>query len=417
MPSSPAVSLRDHRSAPYSHSFPSRPPALILGGGANALSIARSLGRKGTRTYAINTPTAAVRYSRFARWIPLPQGDAKTIWTRFLLSEASDYLRGAVLFPASDDALEILIEHHEQLSQKYQLDLCVPSAQAAMLNKLKTYQAARRAGIDTPQFWLAQSQDQIASLRDELVFPLLMKPIYSHKFAARFGVKYLVAENYEQLSDAWSQVGDENLEVMLVEKIPGPDSRLCSYYTYIDHQGEHLFGFTKRIVRRFPPEMGIACRHVTDDVPDLAEPAAALFQEVGLRGVANVEFKLDPRDGRLKLIECNARLTAANTLLDQCGHDLALFVYQQVIGGETVSFRKPAKPMYLWNPIDDLRAFLALRRSGHLNLRQWLRSIAASNVTFPYFQWNDPLPAVMGTRNRIVRQFQRVFRKFRKGEA
>ena len=48
----------------------------------------------------------------------------------------------------------------------------------------------------------------------------------------------------------------------------------------------------------------------------------ALFGHAGLRGVANVEFKRDPRDGRLKLIECNARFTAANGLLTASGIDL-----------------------------------------------------------------------------------------------
>ena len=60
--------------------------------------------------------------------------------------------------------------------------------------------------------------------------------------------------------------------------------------------------------------------------------ALRLFRHVGLRGLANVEFKLDPRDGQYKLIECNARFTAANGLVAKSGIDLGRFVYCRAVG-------------------------------------------------------------------------------------
>jgi len=383
------------------------PPAIVIGGGANALSIARSLGRNGIQVWALNYGHTPVRYSRFARWLSLDgKEQGKAAWGEFLLGSASDELEGAVLIPASDDALELLIEHHAKLKRKFRLDLFVPDAQAAMLNKLKTYQAAQRVGVETPKFWLVDTISSVQKLKDELIFPLLVKPLVSHHFVATFGVKFLVAENFQELISAWEQIGEDH-DVMLVEKIPGPDSQLCSYYTYIDENGHHLFRFTKRIVRRFPPEMGGACRHVTDHIPELIEPATRLFAEAGLRGLANVEFKLDPRDGVLKLIECNARITAANILLDRCGYDLALFLYQRVCQGELPKFGDYPDDVYLWNPIDDVRAFLQLRRRGELSFGQWISSICKTNVTLQVFQWSDPFPAWMNNWHRLCQALKR----------
>lgn len=389
------------------YSATAQPPVIIIGGGANALSIARSLGRTGIEVWALNYESSPVRYSRFAHWLSLdgkPQG--KSTWRDFLLGTASDELQGAVLIPASDDALELLIECHSQLKRKFRLDLFVPDAQALMLNKLQTYQAADRVGVPTPKFWLVDSKSSVQDLRDRLVFPLLVKPLYSHRFVATFGVKFLIAESFEQLNESWDKL-DEDHQVMLVEKIPGPDSQLCSYYTYIDENGKHLFQFTKRIIRRFPPEMGVACRHVTDHIPELVEPATKLFAEAGLRGLANVEFKLDPRDGVLKLIECNARITAANALLDRCGYNLALFLYQRVVEGELPQFGDYPDQAYLWNPVDDLRAFLQLRSRGELSFGKWIQSICKTNVTLPIFQWTDPLPSWMDTWHRLCRVLKR----------
>lgn len=384
-----------------------KPPAIVIGGNANALSIARSLGRQGVEVFALNEAHVGVRYSRFAKWIPLKGKDqSKEAWTEFLLGAGSNHLSGAVLIPASDDALEILIENYQSLTDKYRMDLFVPAAQAAMLNKWETYLAARRVDVPTPKFWLADSRKTIEELRDELVFPLLVKPSFSHHFVAKFGVKYIVAESIEKLLEVWDRIG-ENIQVMLVEKIPGPDSQLCSYYTYIDENGEHKFQFTKRIVRRYPPEMGVACRHVTDHIPELIEPARKLFAEVGLRGLANVEFKLDSRDGVLKLIECNARITAANVLLDRCGYQLAYYLYQRARGEVAPQFGAYPDDVYLWNPVDDIRAFALLRRRGELTLVAWLRSLFKRRVTLQYFQWSDPLPAWLGMWHRLGRVFNR----------
>src|SRR5881397_3713044 len=50
-------------------------------------------------------------------------------------------------------------EHRQALSEKFRLDLSNPKAQLCMLNKLCTYQAARRAGVPTPKFWIADKRE------------------------------------------------------------------------------------------------------------------------------------------------------------------------------------------------------------------------------------------------------------------
>ncbi len=62
---------------------------------------------------------------------------------------------------------------------------------------------------------------------------------------------------------------------------------MCSYYTYLDRSGMPTFDFTKRILRRRLPNMGIACYHITDWNPEVSDLVLQLFNHVGLRGVAN----------------------------------------------------------------------------------------------------------------------------------
>lgn len=387
------------------------PPVIVVGGGSNALSIARSLGRRGIAVYAINEPDAHICASRFARRIR-DAGATSHTWKRWLLGAASDEWRGSVILAASDAALEMIAEHREALAAKFILDLSNPPAQLVMLNKLATYRAAVAAGVPTPRFWVVATAEETEPLRSDLVFPLIVKPRLSHLFEERFGQKFFLAHTYDELLAAFRAVQGARIETLLVERIPGPDSKLCSYYTYLDESGEPLLDFTKRIVRRWPVGMGGACYHVTDDVPRVRDLSLRLFRQVGLRGLANAEFKLDERDGELKLIECNARFTAANGLLADCGLDLALLVYNRLTGRDLPPLSGFRTGVRLWYPCEDFKAFRQLRRSGDLTVMRWLLSLC-HRQTLPFFRWSDPWPSLVAESRRFCRAANRLWRALR----
>ncbi len=373
------------------------PPALIVGGDHGCLSIARSLGSAGIPVYAINPRQSVVRYSRFCRWIDLPDSNAiaTEVWAAYLLGRQSNHLRGAVLLAASDEAIELIAEHREALSEKFTLDLSNPEAQLCMLDKLCTYRAAQAAGVPTPKFWGANTRKQIVKLEHELVFPLILKPVLGHEFSRKFIGPYAVTYNLDELLSAFDTVCGAGVPTFLVEMIPGPDDRLCSYYTYLDENGNNLIDFTKRVIRRYPMNMGGSTYHITDCVPDIRALSLALFRLVGLRGVANAEFKMDVRDGKLKLIECNARFTAADCLLVASGLNLPLFVYDRLTGRPHAAPSSYRMGMRLWKPVGDVAAYRQLNKMGLLTFRAWIRSIMHPQI-LPVFRWNDPLPGIIG---------------------
>jgi D-aspartate ligase len=377
------------------------PPAVLIGGGANALSVARSLGRAGTRVYALNRATEHVCNSRYCTPLPIPCADnSEEGWSAYLLGNASEALRGAVLLACSDEGLGILARHRAALLANFRLDLCNPAAQLAMLDKLATYRQAANADVPTPRFWVPESTLHVEALQGELVYPLLVKPLLSHLYQQRFAGKFVVAASFAEALAAYCQIRAAGVDVMFVEQIPGPDDRLCSYYTYLDDQGEALFDFTKRVIRRYPAGMGPGCCHVTDWNPEARNLGLRLFRHVGLRGLANVEFKRDERDGKLKLMEVNARFTAANCLVARSGYDLARFVYQRLIGQPQQLPATYRVGQRLWYPLEDFHAFRQLRRLGQLSWRQWLASIGHATM-LPFFAWDDPLPSLVNEWRRL----------------
>jgi len=373
---------------------PPLPPVIIFGGYFVTLTVGLSLAARSIPVYVLNERWEEARFSRCVRPIRLPENlPYPQSATAFLTGDASNHLKGSVLLAGGDEELEIIAKHHETLRDKFRLDLSNPVAQLMMLDKLATYKAAKEAGVATPKFWQVWSESDIHRLRDELVYPLIVKPKVSHVFQKKFKAKFLVAEDFDQLLEAHRIAKTADVDILLVEKIPGPDSRYCSYYTYLDEEGNALFDFTKRIIRRYPMNMGLASYHITDRVENVRELSLKLFRHVGLQGLANAEYKYDERDGQLKLIECNARFTAANSLVAKAGFNLGNFVYNRIVGISQPPLTEFRTGLRLWDPLKDWRAFLELRKRGELTFLQWLASVMHRS-SIAYFSWRDPLPSL-----------------------
>jgi len=399
----------DTRSTINEHSSEALPSAVVLHGNDNLFSIVRSLGKRGIPVHLLNNSQAVAQHSRYAKIIPIATNlTLMEAALEFLTGAQSDYLTGSVLLAASDDALECIAKNRHQLSSKYLLDASNPEAQMAMLDKLQTYRIAAAAGVPTPRFWSVAKDTVLDSLREELIFPLIVKPLLSHEFQKKFpkNVKFITANDFPEVAKAVDLVQSMGIDVLLLEMIPGPDSRLCSYYTYMNEHGIPLFDFTKRIVRRYPKNMGLATYHVTDHVNEIKEPATRLFQQAKLIGLANAEFKFDVRDQTMKLIECNARFTAANGLVNEAGLDLATFVYNRIVGLTPPGMDGFQDNLTMWDPVRDYRAYRELRKANEMRFFEWVRSVCRSH-TFPCFKLTDPLPAFARAYHRVAKSFQR----------
>src|SRR5262249_17257286 len=120
------------------------------------------------------------------------------------------------------------------------------------------------------------------------------------------------------------------------------------------------------------------------------------------------------RDGVVKLIECNARFTASNSLVARAGYDLAWFVYSRIVDRPQPPLGDFTVGKRLLFPVEDFHAYRALKRRGELTFWQWLKSIVHP-TTFPIFRWSDPRPTLVfeaaRIRNAVARRLRRWFRR------
>jgi D-aspartate ligase len=371
-----------------------RPPAILLGGGPIALPVARSLARKGVRVTALGTTDDPVRRSRAcAEYVDLGSGDG--VQDRWLAWLAGHPVPGAVVLPCNDDALELSARHRARLLELgYRPAELDPEVTLAMLDKDRTYQLARACDVPTPHTVVARPGDDV-SVADDLQLPCALKPRHSHLFIRHFGlrIKAFHAADRDELAFHLERLGALGLEMIVTEIIPGDEDAFCSFYGYLDERGESLLHLTKRKLRQYPPHFGLATYHMVNREPEVIELGLRFCRGVGLRGIGVVEFKRDPRDGALKLIECNARFTAATELVHHAGVDLAGIAYDRALGRRVEPVIDYRAGVRMWHPVEDARTAMALRREGELTTRRWLASLA-HRQHFPLWSWRDPMPTV-----------------------
>lgn len=385
-------------------------PAIVIGGKQNALSVARNLARSGVRVIAINYPHEPIRFSRYAQFIHFPRESSPLAWVRFLLSSESNHLRGSVLLLCSDEVVSTFMKHYSMLSQKYLLEETPPQLRLNLLDKFTTYKCARQAGIDTVECWRADPGDDISCLAPSFPYPLIVKPCFSpHSHLLDF--KACIVTDPETLRSRVDQAGRLGVSLVLMEFIPGGDDRLCSYYTYIDENGRSLVHLTKRVKRRFPTN-GDGTYHVTEWIPEAAELGLRFFRNIKYRGLGNIEFKSDERDGRLKLIEVNARFTASDCLIAKSGVNLPRITYNRITGRPQEPVLDYRKSLVLCRPIEDMLAASRLYMHHQLSLRDWLGEVR--QVTqFPFFELLDPAPAFAELTRRAWRLASRLLTPYK----
>lgn len=383
-------------------------PVLVLGGKENSLSIVRHLSGKGIKVSVSGPANCWGLNSRFThKAYRVPAGEnADAYWSQLLLGQ-DRLLDGHMLMPCSDEAIEFVARHHNALMGRYLLDEGQPGLRHALLDKMETLRLARQAGVPTPNFWPVSVGDDLSTLEKEISFPVMVKPINSHLFSQVFGAKLFIIEgSFAELTEKVGLAHGAGLDVMIVEMIPGPDHLLSSYYTYIDGRGAHLFDFTKRIERRYPTNRGGACYHATEWLPETAEMGRRFFQGIGFTGLGNIEFKRDPRDGQLKVIEANARFTAAQELALRAGMPIDLIVYRHLTGQAVPRISSYREGLHYWYPIQDFLAFVELRLRGEISLWGWLSSVFSKRRVAPLLSLSDMQPvgrAIWSMVRRAVR--------------
>ena len=125
---------------------------------------------------------------------------------------------------------------------------------------------------------------------------------------------------------------------------------------------------------------------------EIAQLSRRLLRALNYSGFVGVEFKFDARDSTYRLIEINARTVSGNQLAISAGIDFPWIAYQYLtVSDSGTANGRPFRPMVKCvNEEWDVQAYVAIRKSGALNLWSWLRF--APRIEVHHWRMGCPAP-------------------------
>jgi predicted ATP-grasp superfamily ATP-dependent carboligase len=353
-------------------------PVVVLGFHHGSLGVARSLGRLGVTVYGVTgdrrAPALASRYCRPVVWDLEGAPRAQTI--AFLENLGRRIGRQALLIPTTDATSLLVAEHQDALAARFLFPRVPAELVRSFSDKREVFSLARHLGIPTPAAVFPQSLDDVREFVRRAVFPVVLKGIDGTRLQARTGRKMVIVHSERDLVAQYVKLEDpESPNLMLQEYIPGGDDTIWMFNGYFDHASRCVAAFTGTKLRQHPLHGGATSLGVCRRNATLEAITKAFMSAVGYRGIVDVDYRYDQRDGSYKLLDPNPRIGCTFRLfLDAKGMDVVRFLYLDMTG-QPLPAAVPCEGRKWIEEGGDIESSLEHLREGQLTVREWIRSL------------------------------------------
>lgn len=389
-------------------------PVVVLGMHHGSLGIARSLGRLGVPVHGVHADLGANGFaSRYFR--------GRHVWdfaraqagesVGFLLDLRQKLGRDAVLIPISDDLAQLVADNAEALRAAYRFQDNPPELVRGLRRKSELHELARRHGVPTPDTLFPRSLEDVRRFASNVTFPLMLKASDGLRLEARAGRKMLIVGSMAELLQTYVRLEDPaDPNLMLQEYIPGGDDTIWMFNGYFDRRSECVAGFTGKKLRQHPihtgaTSLGICLRD--DAVHDLT---AGFMKKLGYRGILDIGYRYDARDGRYKLLDPNPRIGSTFRLfVGADGTDVARLLYLDLTGQPLPSTAQVEGRKWVIED-QDLVSSVGYWREGSLTLGAWLRSFRGVREA-AWFAADDLKPFLLMARDLLRRAFRHAWKR------
>jgi D-aspartate ligase len=386
--------------------------AVILGGTHGALSVARSLGRKGVAVVLVTDDHPLPRLSRYVRQSFAWPGALSPQAAEWLIDFAAKHdLQNWLLIPCADADVKCVAEHLTRLRTAF----TVVGSDWADLQKVCDKQllakTAAAIGVAFPRDYRIQSEDDCA--RIEIRFPVVLKPAMRMERNEFTAAKAWRANSRDELKQLYRQaaslVGLDN--VVVQELIPGGGEAQFSYAA-LWHGNAPVAEMTARRTRQYPIEFSYTSSFVEVADNDAVTVAGRkLLSSIGFEGLVEIEFKFDARDGSYKVLDVNPRAWSWLALCGDAGLDLPVLM-RDISLGKAVEPAQ-ARTGHAWVYLSrDIVVATQLVFRGDLKAGEYVKTLR-QKLSFAAFAWDDPLPGILELPLTLWRIVARTVPPFR----
>jgi len=385
---------------------------LVLEGAKSAaLAIVRSLGKKGidvTVGERRKFCTAGIsKYCKSRIRYPAPAVDRDS-FLRNILKEVKSG-KYDVVYPVAGETTLPISEHKSEFLLYTKIPIPDYKIIEKADDKSQTLQIAMESGIPYPKTYFPQDLQEIDRIAKEAEFPVVIKPRRKLMWIKGHLIRTKVTrENYAfsplELKIKHKKISQKSSLPLIQEYIPG-DS--YGFFALLNHSEPRAI-FAHRRLREYPITGGASTLRESVYNEEIKELGLRLLKAMNWHGVAMVEFKLDNRDNKFKLIEVNGRWWGSLPLAIASGVDFPYLLHKMVTEGdvEPVTEYRIGVKCRLLVPNDLLWLMSSLRYSNK-KMEAILEFFKFRNMYYDVISKDDPLP-IMGALRGTLENFEQV---------
>jgi D-aspartate ligase len=267
------------------------------------------------------------------------------------------------------------------------------------VNKQLFTDLAERLNLPVPETLISSELSNPDDVLRGVALACVLKPadstgwLHACSLDGAVPAKALRADSEEQLRQVFWKAKLCGGQFVVQTFVPGGEEHLVSYHAYIGADRQVLGEFVGRKVRTYPRESGVSTCLELAKMPDVLALGREIVERLNMVGPVKIDFKRSSRDGRLYLLEVNARFTLWNYLGARCGVNLPALAHADLTGRRlrpAFSYRTGLR----WiSAANDLRAYVREYRSARrLSFLRWACSYAGP-AAYDVFSWTDPMPS------------------------
>ncbi|MBN2189742.1 MAG: hypothetical protein JW728_00845 [Candidatus Aureabacteria bacterium] len=379
--------------------------------------VARALAENGVKVIALdNNPASVARYSNKFAFYCEPGIKSSPDIVDFLKGFLKKFSVKPVLFLVDDEDILEVTRRFDEIKDYVYL-ATGGKTNIELIDKTRQYKIFQEKGIQMPRTLFFEAGLNAVRVGREIGYPCIIKPDISTSLRVSTGKKVLFCQS-ESDFEKNIKIADKYCNKYLIQEyIPGGNERLYTFGSYVSADRNTIVFFTGRKVRQFPPDFGTCRCGESVSFKELEEDGVRVLRDLGYSGISQLEFKHDPRDGKLKVMEINGRAWLWMSLAVECGVNIPLAAYYDSLGMKIPAYRQIGEKMIWINFFEDLLNSLhAYRACGYkehaIGFGNWIRSIKG-HKTYAFFSWDDPIPAVVRTF-QFFRDYGKNIRKYQR---
>jgi len=306
--------------------------------------IPRALANAGFAVALLTPPNSLAEKSRFVSKVGhLPDNATLAQWVHAFAAMVRATVPQLVL-PCDDTAFRLLqmlvLSPPQGLQPALQLELASlirkslgdPGHYRASIDKTLLPHAAEVLGVSVPAYAVVSNLAEAEAFAVDCGYPMVLKRRYG--FA---GQGVAICADPSELGRAFAEFA--RADALDLERFT--DTRLLAQVyvagpvvsrSSVAWEGQELAGTTREKLTQNPAQTGPATVVRYFHQPEVARFSAALARGFGMTGFVGIEYIVDLRDGRARLLEVNRRITPGASTGELVGVDLCVALHAKMIG-------------------------------------------------------------------------------------